>query len=154
MTDESTEVIAAAASVNHEQVSALSPTGWEMPARKPHPRRPRRRTLIDRDGDVWQISKSENMLVGVIEGELARQSFHDVEEMYGPLHEIDSDHSETATDNLLDQQNRRMVGMLRDLALHAPHHPHYTEAQAAAVTEAFTEMADTIENYRRPTEGE
>lgn len=89
-----------------------------LPARAPHPGRPRRRTWVDNDGDVWhEIKFGTGRVEGIQDGQVARLRFSDVEERYGPLIELDSVNMTTAAENAIDQMHAACITFLHQEAL-------------------------------------
>lgn len=112
-----------------------------LPARSPHPGKPRKRTWVDNDGDIWQESKtSTNLVESIQDGQVVRRDFRDVEEQYGPLIELDAINTTTAMEATIDGIHSTFVNFLRHGAKHDANEQ---------VRERLTTIADEVERWAR-----
>lgn len=124
----------------------------ELPKRRhANPGRPRLRTFIDCDGDLWQSMKGNgDSLTGIEYGAAIVRSGDEVRNLYGPLVELDSVNISTAIEGVIEESVDRIVGYVRQLAQAQVHNPeHRTERETEAAKRALTEVAEAIEGFKR-----
>lgn len=124
----------------------------ELPKRRhANPGRPRLRTFIDCDGDLWQATKGNgDSLTGIEYGAAIVRPGDEVRNLYGPLVELDSTNISTAIEGVIEEVVDRIAGYARKLAQAQVNNPeHRTERESAAATRVLMDLADTVEAFKR-----
>lgn len=123
-----------------DKLPSLAAEPLLLPKRKPHPGKPRRRTWVDNDGDLWWEVKGSNEVLGFQEGGLVNMDFGRLQRDLGPLIELDSVNITTAVENAIDQTLAWAKAMV---------HHHAEDQDNTIARAAMFELLNELDKVKR-----